>query len=150
MSKISLLPLIAPDDIDGTENVPVVKDGEMRRSPVSAFFDKLASTQVDAWYAGTRVTAAFGNPQTGFAQLILLEDGRVIAPLQETPLPVAAAIELARLSAIAAAQATAATLANSARDAAIEVMLALSNGSTWLRDDGGLWLRDDFGIWMKD
>ncbi|KQM21944.1 hypothetical protein [Novosphingobium sp. Leaf2] len=63
MAKITQLPALAPADIDGSETVPVVKAGVMRRSPIGALIGALAQPFIDLsakWASGT----APGGPGT--------------------------------------------------------------------------------------
>lgn len=56
MAKISALPALAPEAIDGTETVPVVKAGLMQRAPLAALITGLAQpfvTLAQKWAEGT-------------------------------------------------------------------------------------------------
>ena len=62
MAKISALPRIAPGEADGTELLPVVRDGTTKAAPVADFIAPAAQPFVDAAEAAS-LTAQMAKEQ---------------------------------------------------------------------------------------
>jgi hypothetical protein len=65
MAKTSQLPVLPPENVDGTETLPVLKGGAMWRTLASAFFEKLAQPFITLMATqaatATAATASFTN-----------------------------------------------------------------------------------------